>query len=143
MPTYVYVVRDENDEIIAATEDLRSVDERKESMFIEDVEYKYAPGYLNAPTNFILSGPGWTSNSKIRYEDPHEFKVRKEEEVIRKDMVQKRKELSGFENDASYGNRIKQGIDNMLTGKKADGTIDPDSPNVSKIAVGQHEQIEK
>lgn len=119
-------------------EDIRTIDEREKPLVVEGVEYEYAKGYLNAPKNFVLSGPGWTSNSRIRYEDPYEFNKRKEQEIKRKDMVAKIKETSGFENDANYADRVQQGIKNILEGKKSDGTIDPTSPNVEITSVGSH-----
>jgi hypothetical protein len=138
MPNYVYVRRDEEGRIADIVESLRTVDEREEPLIIDGLEYKYEASY---PTSFVLSGPGWTSNSTIRYEDPGEFNTRKEAEIKRKDMVDKFKETSGFENDATYGERIQQGIQNMLEGKNSDGTIDASSPNVEKVSTGSHESI--
>lgn len=141
MPNYVYVRRDEEGRIVDMVESLRTMDEREEPLIVDGLEYKYEAGYLNAPTSFVLSGPGWTSNSTIRYEDPDEFRARKEAEIKRKDMVEKFKETSGFENDATYGDRIQQGIQNMLEGKNSDGTIDTSSPNVEKVSTGSHESL--
>jgi len=138
VPNYVYILRNENNEIIDSIEEMRSVKEREKSIFKNNSEYKFEPGYLNAPTNFVLAGPGWTSNNIIRYEDKDEFNKRINDEAKRKDFVQKHNETSGFENDANYSDRIKQGMKNIREGKLPDGTIDPLSPNVS---VGTHEKL--
>jgi len=81
MPNYLYVLKNENDEIIDEIWEIRNIKDRKKPIEKNGNIYTYKPEYSKSDPLFL--GAGWTSNSRIYYEDPDVFKARQKTEKLR------------------------------------------------------------